>query len=387
MVLSMKGSNMNYKITLAAIFVLIGSILLIVSGCRPVPRSPYIDNSVSWESLTTPHAAATTIINATGMAGINLGNTLDATPTEGSWTNGVVAQQYYFADYKAAGFNSVRIPITWNNHTSTQGPTYPINSGWMARVDTVVTWAINAGLVVTINCHHEDWLYADYENKKSRLDAIWQQIATHFKDISNSSLMFEIMNEPYDVDPANGIVITDDQVNDMNQRELNIIRASGGNNATRWVIIGPNKWNSYDKLPAMIPPKTGGVQDPYLIANFHDYNPWDFGGGKTQTWGTTGNLNNMAAELDFVKSWSVANSNIPIEMNEFGVIRKYTDSTGITYIKDPASRLLWYRTITQYSRDRGFSYFAWDDSGDFGIYSRAGRMFETGLLEALFGAP
>jgi len=52
--------------------------------------------------------------------GINLGNTLEP-PDEGGWNNDP-AREYYFDDYKKAGFNFVRIPITWDRHVSLTRP-------------------------------------------------------------------------------------------------------------------------------------------------------------------------------------------------------------------------------------------------------------------------
>src|SRR5689334_20167630 len=64
--------------------------------------------------------------------GINLGNTLDAIPNETSWGNPLVTQAL-MQRYAAAGYKSIRIPITWTDHMG-PGPTYTVDPAWMNRV-------------------------------------------------------------------------------------------------------------------------------------------------------------------------------------------------------------------------------------------------------------
>jgi hypothetical protein len=190
--------------------------------------------------------------------------------------------------------------------------------------------------------------------------------------------MFEMMNEPCDG-------ITDAQVDGMNQRELDIIRNSDGNNPTRWVVIRPNDWNGLYSLSGMTISKAGAVQDPYLIANFHDYTPWSFGSQAQGTWGSLSDLATMTSELQLVKDWSAAHGDNPVIVNVYGAVRSINKG-GETIRNDLQSRLLWYRFLSANARAHGFSHFARDDSGSFGIYNRAERSFEAGLFCAVFGA-
>ena len=94
-------------------------------------------------------------------SGINIGNTMDPPEGEGAWNNGPI-QQYYFEDLKNAGFNTVRIPITWDFYTSWTAPDYPVDGAWMNRVEQVVDWGLAQGLYIIINMHHENWFWADF---------------------------------------------------------------------------------------------------------------------------------------------------------------------------------------------------------------------------------
>jgi len=313
---------------------------------------------VTVSKASAPLSAAD--LNAKLGIGINLGNTLDATPNEGSWA--APAQEAYFDAYKAAGFSSVRIPITWNAHFGTTAP-YTIDPAFLARVSTVANWGTSRGLAVVINAHHEAWLKADYTNQIGRFEALWSQISTAFKDWP-SSLAFEILNEPQDK-------MTDANVNDLNARILAIIRRT---NPTRVVIIGANSYNSMGSLmnaDFTVP------NDPYLIATFHYYNPWSFCGQSSGTWGSAANIATVASDFAALKSWGARHS-IPLYMGEYGVTLQYQ---GVS--TDSAGRLLWYQTVCQQAHTNSIASAAWDDSGDFGIFHRAQGTWEAPILNAI----
>jgi endoglucanase len=312
--------------------------------------------------------------------GINLGNDLDAWPgDEGSWTGNVVAKEYFFDDYLSLGFNSVRVPITWgeatNSRLGTSSP-YNVSSSFMNRVDTVAGWGIDRGLTVVINAHHEDWIRTKTGSALTaalpRFEALWTQIANHFKDWP-PQLVFEILNEPHDGPTAA-------EINALNSDILAIIRGTGGNNATRAVIIGAISYNSLFALTdgTFTIPSDGAT--PHLIANFHDYNPWPFAGQSTGTWGSSSDIATATSNLDSVVAWSAANGHIPLYMGEFGATLQYNGAK-----TDAASRVAWYTNMASLAHDnaRNIAAVAWDDYGDFKLYDRVNRAFATSILPAL----
>jgi endoglucanase len=131
-------------------------------------------------------AAVTTADLGTGW---NLGNALDAvnstgiphaTSQETFWGNAAVNQQL-FDGIPAAGFKSVRIPVTWFQYADASGT---IAAFWLGRVKEVVDMARTAGLYVIINQHHENWLTPTTANQAAanvRMTNFWTQIANHFK--------------------------------------------------------------------------------------------------------------------------------------------------------------------------------------------------------------
>ncbi len=274
--------------------------------------------------------------------GINIGNTMEP-PTEGAWGNPPV-QEHAFDDYKNAGFTAVRIPITWDGHTSTTSP-YAISSAWLARVEQVVDWGLQRGLIVTINAHHESWIKNSFTAANvARFDSIWSQIAERFKSKSDS-LIFEIINEPYPMTAAN--------VNALNAQVLKIIRQT---NPTRIVSFSGYMWSNSDQLVTAAIPDSS---DKYLIGYYHSYDPYPFGLIGTGRYGSAADIKATKTKFDQVTAWSLKN-NIPVILGEFG----YIDTA------DYNSRMCAYGTVVDQALGRGVPSFAWDDGGNFPVYNR-----------------
>ena len=153
--------------------------------------------------------------------GWNLGNTLDAIPTEGAWNNPPV-ETYVFDDAQKAGFKSVRLPVTWAEHIG-PAPDYKVDPKWFDRVEQVVDWAIERDMYIMVNAHHDSWNWLtkwatnpetheryveDPVNTIIKFEKLWEQIAERFKN-KNEKLIFEVINEP-DGSPA--------RVNEINHR-------------------------------------------------------------------------------------------------------------------------------------------------------------------------
>lgn len=280
-------------------------------------------------------------IAATMGRGINLGNTLEP-PDEGSWNNGP-AREAYFDWYVEAGFKTVRIPVRWDNHTGTEPP-YPVVASWMNRVEQVVDWGLDRGLVVILNTHHDDWIKNQYavSGMRDRFDAIWRQIAERFADKSDR-LLFEIINEPFGLTRGN--------VDELNARVLGIIRET---NPTRVVIFSGNEWAGLDQLVAAAIPN-----DPYLMGYFHSYDPWPFAGEASGTWGAS-EFSGLQQRMARAADWS-ASTGIPVMISEFGAVHD----------ADRASRLRFYAAYTEEALRHGIPFQVWDDGGNFGLLNRS----------------
>lgn len=307
--------------------VLISSIMIIVCF------------SISLNAQLSPEDA----VNAMGR-GINMGNTLDPPDGEGTWNN-PEAEECYFDDYKEAGFNCVRIPITWGKHTDTLPP-YTIDSAWMDRVEQIVDWGLSRDLIIIINTHHDSWIKEEYtEENKARFDSIWSQIAIRFQDKSDS-LIFEIINEPYPMSL--------EDVNELNARVLGIIRKT---NPTRNVCFSGHMWSNSEQLVVADIP-----DDDYLIGYYHSYDPWPFGLEGPGTYGSDADIASTEAKFEQVSNWSEQN-NVPVILSEFGFIYKCEYN----------SRMCAYATVVEKTLVYNVAFQVWDDGGNFRVYNRDER--------------
>jgi len=281
---------------------------------------------------------------AKGMVrGINIGNTMEP-PVEGSWGNHPVTG-HAFKDYKKAGFNAIRIPITWDLHTAKTFP-YTIDEAWLRHVEQVVDDGLSNQLYIIINAHHEGWIKESYTaDNVQRFVSIWKQISTRLKGKSDH-LLFEILNEPHPMSLAN--------INSLNKEVLQVIRAA---NPTRIVIFSGHSYSNSVELLAVDVPNTA---DKYLLGNYHSYDPYPFGLVGTGTYGSDADKYKTITKFNEVAAWSV-NNNIPVILGEFGYMKKC----------DYNSRMCAYATAVEQSLSHGIPFFAWDDNGDFQIYNRA----------------
>ena len=211
--------------------------------------------------------------------GWNIGNTLDATGGSGltqetSWGNPAVTPELIQA-VKDSGFNAVRIPTTWERQMDDNNV---IREDWIARVQEIVDYAYSRDMYVILNMHHEEWYqpYADKEEEISaKMTACWTQIAERFKGY-DEHLIFEGMNEPRwkntDFEWNGGNDEGREVVNHLNKVFVDAVRATGGNNQYRFLMVCPYAANSSESaLSALEIP-----DDDRLIVSVHAYIPYGF---------------------------------------------------------------------------------------------------------------
>ena len=333
--------------------------------------------------------------------GINLGNVFSA-PIEGNWAAAV--EEQYFIDVAAAGFTNVRIPIDFfgarttgdtSGYSSTAGTAgnysgtsadYVVSSVYLDRIQQVIDWSLNQGLVTILDFHgstlKSEFIYtfdsgeSEYtpptsakraaDNEKFR--AIWTQVADRFKNHSEN-LLFEVINEPY-------FHMSKTDMDTLNTDIIAIIRASGGSNGTRNVIVTGGTGTSHE-APLQIESSIIS-SDSYLIATFHYYQPFNFTSSSAdsrdnESWGTVQDKELLTTRFNEVFAWASAND-IPVFVGEFGADNSggYNYSTGDLNVisnnatgfadggPDNASRVEYHRFVAEQAINRGFSFAAWD---------------------------
>lgn len=307
--------------------------------------------------------------------GINLGNTLEAIPTETSWGNPVPSDAYFKA-VKAAGFRSVRIPIAWTQYADER---HTIKREWMSHVTDVVRQANRAGLYAIVNVHWDGgWMQPTNERKdavNAKLAKFWTQIAKNFERFDDHLLFAgtnEVMVEgnygpptPENADAQNG----------FNQTFVNAVRATGGRNRARFLVIqGFNtnidhtvKFNA--KLP--LDPANGR-----LMMEVHHYSPYNFTlnekseiwqwGAKatdpkaTETWA---NESYVDAQFESMKK-AFVDKGVPVILGEYAAGLKPKFPGMRSYRND------WDRYVTRSAVRHGLIPMYWDIGLPTGLFNR-----------------
>ncbi len=245
--------------------------------------------------------------------GINLGNTMEAYRPGGMSTTEPgekyevlwgqpVTTETMIKGYKAAGFDTLRIPVAWTNAIDYKAGDYRMSKAYLDRVETIVNWALDAGLTVIINDHWDGgwWGLFGQRDEEYRNDAIalykamWTQIGTRFKNYSYK-LIFEGANEEVgdrlndeNADWPKGALNTDGQytmTNFINQTFVDTIRGLGGNNKNRFLLIPGFSTNIDKTCDARFKMPTDTVENR-LFVSVHYYDPSDFCIGGGDLWGT-----------------------------------------------------------------------------------------------------
>ena len=232
---------------------------------------------------------AATITREMGL-GWNLGNTFDAhtafTPDEVLWQP-VYTTPALITAVHDAGFSTVRIPVTWGTMIDDENG-YAINEEWLSRVQDVVDYAVRHDMYVIINIHHDGaeqtgWLRVAAEGEKweavkEKFAAVWQQIALRFRDY-DEHIIFECMNEVTGDDNSTAGIKRDFRhIEELNQIFVDTVRATGGNNARRWLMVVPRYTNIVNVLNASygFTMPTDTCEPARLMLSVHDYD-WVFG--------------------------------------------------------------------------------------------------------------
>ena len=341
--------------------------------------------------------------------GWNLGNTLEATgsrslESETSWAQ-PKTRKVMFDKLAEAGFKTVRIPVSWSNHIIDNN--YTIDPAWMSRVKEVVDWAIEDGLYVILNIHHDDWKDSsqmprgkgfypnkvNFEESSRFLVNVWSQICLAFNNGYDEHLIFEVMNEPrlkgtkYEwwFDGSSPECVESAVVlNDLNQIALDTIRNSGGNNKKRFVSIPGLRadpgcaMNSTFKMPKDYEPGR-------LILSVHMYTPYNFAG---ESPGVKEFTKKMGSELALTfknLNEKFIKQGYPVIIGEYGATNK----------NNLNDRVEWFKFFIKYSRKYGMTSCLWDNgqwdvsnttnyAEHFGYYNRRNQTwFFPEILEAI----
>jgi len=348
--------------------------------------------------------------------GWNLGNSLDSAnlhhkgsnltvnQLEKGWDDIPVATKALIDTVKEAGFNAIRIPVTWSKAANSN---YNIRLDWMIRITEVVNYAAGNGMYIILNTHHDDmdtsinnevlfqFTNAGVNQSLSAFRKIWEQIANNFKNY-NEKLIFEALNEPRTKgSPNEWTGGTAEERNNLNKHYevfIDVVRNSGGNNDKRILMINTYAAStSQAALDGLVLP-TDTISNK-LIVSVHEYSPYNFAlnswnigeNGSVDTWDINNSDDKLAITepIDRVYEKFVSKG-IPVIMGEFGSVNK----------NNLAARAAHAEFYVSYAKSKEVRCFWWDsglsvpllgvDHGNFGIINRSNNQWtHPQIVEAL----
>jgi len=345
--------------------------------------------------------------------GWNLGNTLDAHPHgdanrftasvsghETMWGNPVTTREN-IDTIAAAGFDVLRVPVTWYARMARGHDDYTIRLDWMDRVVEVVNWGLDAGMFVIVNTHHDEEIFSlwdeDMDNSKNVISRLWQQIGYVFRDHTHM-LIFEGLNEPRSIGTPGewngGTAEERANVNILNQVFVDTVREIGGNNTNRMLMVPTYAASATvpEVFTEFILPTDPANTENKLIASLHMYTPLPFAlslDGPTDQWQEAlyTDTEPIIEGLDLAYYHFISRG-IPVIMGEMGALNR----------NNPVARANWTYFYVSESRARGIVCVWWDngrigrsftraDGDHFGILNRQTNEFPfPEIIEALMDA-
>lgn len=303
--------------------------------------------------------------------GWNLGNTLDALgsglSSETAWGQPKTTHQM-ITGLKNSGIRTVRIPVSWALHLDRDGV---IDSKWMARVKEIVDWCIDDGMFVILNIHHDNCereglaaRFKGYYPSKKKQDVsvefvttVWRQVSQVFKDY-DEHLIFETLNEPRPRgtniewwnqpgdSAAKGYAKV---VNVLNQAAVDTIRASGGGNASRYIMCPALRASATDAFTDdfVLPHDDAGR----ILVSVHAYTPNNFAmASPGDTKFTDGHKSELRYVFDMLED-KFTSRGIGVVIGEYGATNK----------NNLDERVKWFRFIHHEAALRSIPLCLWDN--------------------------
>jgi len=351
------------------------------SGSTPTPPPPVPPVvPTPYPSINTNATTAKEIIEDMS-AGFNLGNVFD----NGINSSAPVPNKQIIDLYYSAGIRHVRIPVTWMDVFTTKLADADGNINFtltrFLELKEIVDYALAKKMYVVLNTHHEHWLKDHYDGSAAydtKFARLWTGIATHFRDYPKQ-LLFDVLNEPegamgqwsgtgYPL-PNNAQAL--ELTRKINKVGYDAIRATGGGNTTRVIMVEPNGQGNQGMIEEVYPSKAslpGGGGDVYLAIQVHTYDPWAFCG---QTGSNAAFPGSASIESAIKKVGDHSRLlDVPVNYGEFGVGRQ-------TNTAERNSDIVrgYYKIFKVTCKAEKMSFTAWDDRGWFGLIANSGSAF------------
>ena len=332
-------------------------------------------------------------------AGINIGNTMEVPGGETGWGNPRVSKEY-IDGLKAAGFNAVRIPCAWDSHIINQ-ETNEIDPAWLDRVSEVVGYCRANDMYAILNIHWDGgWLedhilggINDAINQKQH--DLWTQIADKL-NVYDEYLLFAGSNEVgMNETSAAGVVEPEDIETIMayEQTFVDAVRATGGNNATRCLVVQAPATRISDAVSGTFDVPQDNATGRMLV-EAHFYDPYNFclmendesWGNTFWYWGapnhvegsehnpTWGEEDHVVSQFALLKEHFV-DRGIPCIIGEYNAMERTVSENQAAL---DASRAYWNEVVTREAKNHGLVPFHWETGSE--IDRNTGAVTDEGII-------
>ncbi|MDE6347497.1 MAG: cellulase family glycosylhydrolase [Bacteroides sp.] len=336
-------------------------------------------------------------------AGINIGNTMEVPGGETGWGNPQVSKAY-IDGLKALGFNAVRIPCAWDSHIVNQS-TYEVDAAWLERVSEVVGYCVANDMYAIVNIHWDGGWLEDHilggfnETINNKQKALWTQIATKLNEY-DEHLLFAGCNEPgMNETSASGKFDSPEDIKTIMRYEqtfVNAVRATGGNNATRCLVVQAPGTRISDATAGVYALPKDDAQG-CLIVEVHFYEPYNFclmendaDWGKTfWYWGaanhlsgsqhnpTWGEESHVKEQFQLMKTHFV-DKGYPVIIGEYCAMKRTVSENQALHNQ---SRAYWNEVVTREAKNHGCVPFYWETGGD--VNRTTGAAKETYAIKGI----
>ena len=307
---------------------------------------------------------------------------------DNGWSNPI--KDEYFAFLKAAGFNSVRIPVRWQHNSNPV--THEVNPDRLAGVVADVQLAVNAGLAVVVSFHwYNEIMFAAnhaktnpdlYEFEKEHYASIWTQVATAFEaaQIPDDMLVYDLLNEPTMKDA--------ETLNDVLNVGYTAVRAASPG---KTIMFESRQSAKFAEITSLELPQDGNI-----IYSGHYYEPYGFThqghsyackGDAAYSMTASSDLKSYIATIKKLYP-DVNGGYIPLNMGEFGVsggasANKSSCKSGETPPTD-AAKAKWAKGAIAAAEANGISWHYWGfvGVGGFEAYDKKNNTWLEGFPDA-----
>lgn len=332
--------------------------------------------------------------------GWNLGNTMEAVADwlgpqatvenyENAWGQPTTTKKM-IDGLKNSGIGSVRIPVAWSNMMSDDG-NYTINPEYFRRVDEIIGYVLDNDLYAVVNIHWDGGWWEDFGSSDKAVKdaamnkyiAVWTQISEHYKSYSHR-LILESANEELGNATKGGYSDSENYAlcAAVNQKFVDIVRSSGGNNADRYLLIAgyntdiKNTCDDRYKMPA-------DTVESRLLISVHYYTPptyciadkEDNSWGYSATWGSDEDVEEMRGY--FKKMTKFTEAGYGVIIGEYGVAEIKKD--GNLVLKDGADKFV--GSVVEIAEEYGYCPMLWDCGA---FYNRTEAVFKDDAIAKIF---